>query len=140
MLIAIDLETTGLHTLFDEIIEIGCIAFDPQTGEEIKRFSSLVRPSKPIPQAVQDITGISDMMVTWAPSWEDIRAEVIQFLDDTPLVAHNANFDVGFLRAKWVALNNTMIFDTFFLANILHAQFDNLKLSSLTTYYNIDHF
>ena len=95
--VAFDLETTGLSSLTDTIIEIGAVLF--KQGREIDRFQTFVAPHRKLEQKIVDLTGITDAMLVGAPSIEEVLPKFLEFVDGRPLVAHNADFDVGFIRA-----------------------------------------
>ena len=90
-----DLETTGLSPLFDKILEIGAVKVS--ADGTISNFQELVNPGVPIPHHNSLIHGITDSTVANAPSLKEVLPEFLNFLDDTPLMAHNAKFDTGFL-------------------------------------------
>ena len=91
-----DLETTGISFRTEKITEIGIMKV--RNGEVIDQYSSFVNPEKPIPMKVQEITNITDEMVKDAPTIEEILPKILEFFGDSVLVAHNADFDTGFLR------------------------------------------
>lgn len=95
--IVFDIETTGLSYTNDRITEIGALLV--QGGEVKETFSSFVNPHMPIPEKIVKLTGISDDMVADAPDETDVIKQFLDFADDRMLVAHNANFDVSFIRA-----------------------------------------
>ena len=95
--IVFDFETTGLSRTNDEIVEIGAILFDSNHMERA-RYSKLVKPSKPIPAAASAVNGITDSMVADAPSIADVLPRFLEFIGSYPLIAHNADFDIAFLR------------------------------------------
>lgn len=97
--IVFDLETTGLSRTDDKIIEIAAIKFDEQM-QEIDRFSTLVNPGISIPPQASAINHITDAMVQDAPRIYDdcVLPEFLSFVSNFPLIAHNAEFDIGFLR------------------------------------------
>jgi DNA polymerase III subunit epsilon len=102
MYAVIDLETTGGSATKDRITEIAVVIHD---GERIlKEFSTLVNPERPIPSYITDITGISDSMVAKAPRFYEIAKEVVELTDGCIFVAHNVNFDYGFLREEFSRL------------------------------------
>lgn len=93
--VAVDVETTGLDPARDEIIEVGlCRIENGAVGES---FSSLVRPSGPVPPNVKRLTGIDDGLLQKAPLWQEIAARVASFIGSAPLIGHNVAFDAGFL-------------------------------------------
>jgi DNA polymerase-3 subunit epsilon len=97
--IVFDLETTGLSPHDCEIIEIGAIKVNRDSGEHIT-FQALVKPSILIPSKITHITGITQKMIN--KDGEDIKAVIPEFLDfigDLRLVAYNARFDMGFINA-----------------------------------------
>ena len=94
--IALDFETTGLQVESDRIIEVAAILF--QGGEPTKRFTSLVNPGIPIPELIEEITGITNSMVVDAPQEKDVVDEFFAFLGNLPIVAHNTPFDLSFLQ------------------------------------------
>jgi len=96
--VVFDLETTGFSPVNDRIIEIGAVKV--KNGEVIDRFSTFVNPRIPIPFEIEQLTGITDNMVISAESIDEILPKFISFIgdDDTVMVAHNANFDMSFIR------------------------------------------
>ena len=92
----VDLETTGTRPKGDRITEIAIIRVEH--GEEVARWSSLVDPEVPIPEYIKSLTGIDDAMVRSAPAFGQLLDDVQDLFKDATLVAHNANFDAGFLR------------------------------------------
>ncbi|MBE9373149.1 DEDD exonuclease domain-containing protein [Saccharopolyspora sp. HNM0983] len=95
--VVVDLETTGGDREQDRITEIGAVKM--RGGEILGEFGTLVDPGCPIPPAVVSITGITEAMVTGAPSLDTVLPAFLEFCRGTVLVAHNASFDTGFLRA-----------------------------------------
>jgi DNA polymerase III subunit epsilon len=95
--VVLDLETTGLRPGRDRITEIGAVKV--RGGEVLGELRTFVHPGRPIPPAITAVTGITDAMVRDAPGIEVLLPTLLAFLDDAVLVAHNARFDVAFLRA-----------------------------------------
>ncbi len=95
--VVVDLETTGGSAGEDEITEIGAVKV--QAGAVLGEFQTLVNPGGPIPAFISVLTGITDAMVTGAPRLGSAMAAFLEFAHGTVLVAHNARFDVAFLRA-----------------------------------------
>ena len=97
----VDLETTGTTPQSDRITEIGIVLVDEHGQRE---WSSLVNPGRPIPPAIQSLTGISNAMVAQAPPFEALAGEIAARLEGCLFIAHNARFDYGFLRQEFQRL------------------------------------
>ena len=125
----LDLETTGLSFRTEKITEVGIMKI--KDGEVIDEFSCFVNPEKPIPQKVVEVTNITDDMVKDAETIDKVFPKILEFVGDSILVAHNADFDIGFLKynAKELGytLDNTYI-DTLRLAKDLFPDFKKYKL------------
>lgn len=94
--VVVDLETTGAKAPPSRIMEVG--AYRVSRGRIVAEFNSLVNPEIPIPPFIVRLTGITDSMVKSAPLFADIAPAWLDFLGDSVLVAHNAQFDVRFLN------------------------------------------
>ncbi len=114
--VSIDLETTGLQSESDNIIEIAAVKF--RGAEEIARFQTFVATNRPIPYRVQRLTGITSADLQDAPHFEAIAPALRAFLGKAPLVGHSVPFDAAFLRRRGLAQENPLI-DTFELATVL---------------------
>lgn len=115
--VALDLETTGLNTDRDAIIEIGAVKFSDD--QVLDTWSSLVNPHRLIPYKIEQLTGITSQEVSQAPAMESLLAPLRRFVGRYPLVGHNiVNFDLKILRRHGLFLDNSSI-DTFELAGIL---------------------
>lgn len=95
-IVAFDIETTGLDPKRDRLTEIGAVILE--NGEVKERFQTFANPGVPIPDEIIRLTGITDLMVREAPSQEEAIRAFLSFAGDLPLAAHNADFDMGFLR------------------------------------------
>ena len=122
--IAFDLETTGLNPSDSFIIEFGGVRF--VNGQPQDRLSILIQPPIPIPQNITELTGIDNQAVADAPALEDVAQEIINFLGDLPLVAHNINFDAPFLQ-----YHIQEVFSNYNLSNPLY---DSLLLAKMVRY------
>lgn len=125
----LDLETTGLSFRTEKITEVGIMKI--KNGEVLDEFSCFVNPEKPIPQRVVEVTNITDDMVKDAETIDKVFPKILEFVGDSVLVAHNADFDIGFLKynAKELgySLENTYI-DTLRLAKDLFPDYKKYKL------------
>ncbi len=136
--VVFDIETTGLKSGSDRITEIGAVKVSG--GEVTGRWSAFVNPGMPIPEKIVSLTGITDEMVADAPSIEEILPEFLAFCQGAVLVAHNAQFDTGFIKydAKRLGLNyNFASLDTMTLARALYPELKNHRLDTLTKYHNV---
>ncbi len=95
--VVFDIETTGLSVALDRITEIGAVVVE--NGECKEVFSTFVNPKMKIPERITELTGITDAMVANAPDEETALKMFFDYAKDSVLVAHNANFDCGFMRA-----------------------------------------
>lgn len=124
-----DLETTGISHITEKITEIGIIKI--KNGEIIDTFETFVNPEKPIPEEVVNVTHITDDMVKDSPTIDKIMPKVLEFMGDSVLVAHNADFDIGYMKYNCEQLglpfNNTHI-DTLRLAKAIFPEFSRYKL------------
>ena len=102
-LIFLDLETTGMSAAEERITEIGLV--EVVEGEFVGSWSQLVNPQKRIPPFIQSLTGITDEMVEDAPTFAQLAPDLFARLQDKILVAHNARFDYGFLKAEFARLD-----------------------------------
>ena len=127
--VVLDIETTGLSFQTEKITELGAVKI--KNGEIIEEFESFVNPEKPIPEKIVEITHITDEMVKDAGTIEEVLPKFLEFLGDAVLVAHNANFDIGFIRhfaeKLGYKLDNTYI-DTLSLSKQVFPDFKKYKL------------
>ncbi len=137
--VAFDIETTGLDGNSCEIIEIAAVLV--MGGEIAKQFSTLVRPKGKIPINIQHITGISPDMVEDAPDEPEALGQFIEFIGDSPIIAHNIEFDIGFIRARLMAweLDNIFnpLYDSLSMSRVLYPRLVNHKLDTLARFFGI---
>ncbi len=140
--VVVDLETTGGAAGADAITEIGAVRVCG--GEVLGRFQTLVDPQRGITPFVSVLTGITDAMVVGAPTIEQVLPAFLEFAAGAVLVAHNAPFDVGFLRAACVATGRAWpgppIVDTAVLARrvLTRDEVPNCKLGTLAAFFRAD--
>ncbi len=142
--IVLDLETTGASpTTGCAITEIGAIAI--RGGEILEEFSSFVNPQVALPEYIVNLTGITDEMLIDAPLINEVFPDFIEFIDrheHVHLVAHNAPFDIGFLKAAATQLSHIWpkyeVIDTVKLARrvIERSEIENYKLGTLSQFFN----
>lgn len=138
--VVFDTETTGFYAGSDQMIEIGAVKI--QNGEIIDRFDELIDPHRPLPSKITELTFITDEMLKGKDNEENVTKRFLDWVGDLPMVAHNAKFDISFMKAAMNKYNlgefqNTVV-DTMSLARILNPEWANHKLQTLTRKYNIE--
>jgi len=136
--VVFDIETTGLSPNTEAITEIGAVKVS--NGVITDTFNELVNPGKPIPPKIVELTGITDTMVSTCPYISEILPKFFEFVGDSVLVAHNANFDTSFIKkaAKDLGLNyNYSCVDTLELSRSIVEGVKNYKLDTLTKHFNV---
>ncbi len=128
ILVSLDLETTGLSSEEDAIIEIGAIKF--RGGEQIETFDSLVNPHRPLSYRICALTGISQAELDVAPEFSAVRERLADFIGNHPIVGQNIGFDLDFLRAQGFSFPNT-IHDILEVASVLMPQMPDYTLGTL---------
>jgi ATP-dependent DNA helicase DinG len=132
----LDLETTGLQPERDKIIEIAALSMDENGGKQI--FHHLLNPEVPLPPHITRLTGITGEMIRTAPTMADIKKDLLEFLGQKVIVAHNAAFDLGFLeKALGFPLPNLYI-DTVELAKLLLPHTPSYSLRNLVRTYQLN--
>lgn len=136
--VVFDLETTGFSPVKNRIIEIGAVKVENM--EIVDRFSTFVNPQVPIPFEIEQLTSINDGMVIDAPLIEDILPKFMEFCQGSVMVAHNADFDMSFIRAncknQGLECEKTVI-DTVALARALLPNLNRFKLDTVAKALNI---
>ncbi len=99
MYAVVDVETTGGRATHDRITEIAIVRV--QGGKVVDRFAQLVNPQRHIPSFISRLTGISNAMVATAPTFAEVAEALLQRLQGCIFVAHNAKFDVGFVKQEF---------------------------------------
>ncbi len=134
----LDIETTGLSAQTDKITEFGIMKI--KNGEVIDTFECFVNPEKPIPPKVVEVTHITDDMVKDAEPIDKVMPKVIEFCEGSVIVAHNANFDVGFIRHNAKRLDiefNNPYIDTVALAKMVFPDLKKFKLGVIADHLKI---
>ena len=128
----LDLETTGFSAKTEKITEVGIMKV--KNGEVIDEFSCFVNPEKHIPERVTEVTNITDEMVKDAKTIKQVFPEILDFIKDSVLVAHNAPFDMGFLKQNAKVLGYEFDYtyiDTLSLAKDLFPDYKKYKLGKI---------
>ena len=118
--VVFDIETTGFSPVKNNIIEIGAVKV--QNGQITERYSTFVNPREPIPYRITQLTSITDHDVMDAPGIEEVLPAFLEFSKDCVMVAHNASFDMSFIKenaARQNLLREFTIVDTVGVARIL---------------------
>lgn len=136
--VSVDLETTGLASKLDKIIEIGAVRV--RDGQIVGSFSAFVNPGRVLPEHIKELTGISQEQVDTAETMEKVLPAFLEFAGDVPLVGHRISFDYAFL--KRAAVNQRLDFersgvDTLKLSRQFLAELPSRKLSALCEHFNI---
>ena len=128
--VAFDLETTGLSSLHDTIIEIGAAIM--KGNEVLSTFQTFVDPHRPLQPKIVDLTGINDQMLAGQPDISEALPKFLEYVGDRPLCAHNADFDIGFVTAACEKLGlpfHPTYVDTLILAQNLMPELGKYKLN-----------
>lgn len=137
-LVIFDFETTGLDSLRDRIIEIGAIKFE--NGKRVADFSTLIKPDVPVSETITKITGITESMLVDQPSIDAILPGFLDFIDRSILVAHNAEFDMAFLKAACLRQGYQVewpCFCTLKLARQLLPELESKNLDTLAQHFGL---
>lgn len=131
--VVFDLETFGLNSHKNEIIEIGAIKL--KGTRIVDTFSSFVNPNKIIPKRISELTHITQDMVDNAPTIEDVLPKFLEFTKDAVMVAHNSAFDMGFIRRdakKYMGIDyKPPVIDTLQMARDLYPDLKGYNLDRL---------
>jgi ATP-dependent DNA helicase DinG len=128
VIVAIDIETTGLDPQNDAITEIGAVCFNGHRIES--EWSTLVNPGRPIPPFVTQLTGITNEMVRAAPPIKAVIQDLANFVGNAPVLGHNIAFDLSFLRRHNILRLNDAL-DTYELAAVLLPTASRYNLGAL---------
>ena len=134
--VAIDVETTGLSPVYNELIEVSAIKYE--NAKKKDTFSTLIKPKREISITITNITGITNEMVKDAPYVEEIMPNLIKFIGDYPIVAHNANFDYSFLQNNSNrSFSKNKVIDTVAISRKMLPNLPNHKLNTVSRYIGI---
>ena len=134
-----DVETTGLSSVYDTIIEIGAVKM--KNGEVLERFDKFINPHHPLSEQTINLTSITDEMVSAADDEAVVIKQFQDFYGDRPLCGHNVQFDVGFvnaaLRRAGLSEITQPVVDTLEVSRLLHPEQNRHTLDSLAKKYNV---
>ena len=136
--IALDLETTGIGAKKEKITEIGMAKVIE--GQIVSMYHTMVNPYRPIPEKIVQLTGIDDSMVQDAPGMEEILDQVLDFIEDLPILGHQISFDYGFLVQAAVNQNRVLDregIDTLKLCRLLMPAEEKKNLGAACRYFGI---
>ena len=136
--VVFDLETTGFSPSKNQIIEIGAVKV--VNGSITERFSTFVNPKVPIPFEIEQLTSINDDMVLDAPTIDEILPKFMGFCQDAVMVAHNADFDMSFIKHNCSALGldcEKTVLDTVALSRVLLPALNRFKLDTVAKALNV---
>ncbi len=140
-IVVFDIETTGLSNRTCKIIEIGAVKI--KGGEIIDRMDIFCDPEEHISEEITNLTSITDEMVAGAPKEREAVERFLEFAGDSMLVAHNANFDIGFIRVAAqrhsLPFENTFL-DTVGLSKYVNPELKNHKLDTIVNHYKLGDF
>ena len=139
--VVFDIETTGLSPITCKITEIGAVRV--KNDEILAVFNTFVDPEMPIPEEITTLTGITDDMVAGAPKTEEAIKMFLDFIGDRMLVAHNASFDISFIRKAAqdyeLAFNNPYL-DTVSMSRFVNPDLKKHKLDAIAEYFGLGDF
>ena len=134
-----DVETTGLSSVYDTIIEFGAVKM--KNGEVLERFDKFINPHHPLSEQTINLTSITDEMVSAADDEDVVIKQFQDFYGDRPLCGHNVQFDVGFvnaaLRRAGLSEITQPVVDTLEVSRLLHPEQNRHTLDSLAKKYNV---
>ena len=139
--VLVDIETTGLSPINDEIIEIGAIKV--KENKIVDEYNELIKINRRLSPFITNLTGITDAMLKNGKLPNVVFKEFVDFIEDDVIIGHNVNFDYGFLCDKCKKyinynLENERI-DTMYLAKKLVPNSINYKLGTLAKYFNVSY-
>ncbi len=147
--VALDVETTGLDPSVHRVIEVAAVRFRPDGAGGFVRAEqlvTLVNPGEPVPERITELTGITTDMLAGAPPAFTAMQQLAEFLGSSPVVAHNAFFDLAFLRYEGFRTPqatdprikfNPPLIDTLALARVFWPELENHKLNTIAVHLQI---
>ena len=138
--IVFDVETTGLSSRYDKIIELAAVKV--HKGEIIDRYESFINPHEPLSEVIKNLTGITDQMLENEREFEEVIPEFRDWVGDGIYVAHNAMFDMGFIDTAYTKLgfgpSENPVIDTLEITKVLNKSLKRHNLAALAKHYNVE--
>lgn len=138
--VVFDIETSGLNSVHDKIIEIGAVKYI--NNKKVDEFNYLINPSIPLPKIITTVTGITNYDLIGKPTIEEVLPKFLDFIKGYTVIGHNVSFDISFINqnAKHLHLNelDNNVIDTLFLSRINIYDIKNHKLETLKEYLNLN--
>lgn len=126
----VDVETTGGSPFFNRVIEIGLLRVEK--GEVVERYQTLVNPEMEIPEFITKMTGITQEQADAAPRFEDLAEDILSKFEDAIFVAHNSQFDYGFLKEEFRRLDLAFSMPQLCTVRLSRALYKDFKHHNLT--------
>ena len=136
--IVVDVETTGLNPVTDQIIEISAIKV--LDGKTVETYEQLIHPGISIESPIVELVGITDEMVKDAPGMSEVIGEFLEFTEELPIMGHNLLFDYSFLKTAAVRYGKTFGkagVDTLAIARKYLTELESRRLDALCSYFGI---
>ena len=137
-IVVFDFETTGLDTTLDRIIEIGAIKY--RNHQEIDSWTQLINPGMNLTETAANITGISNEMLADQPFISEVLDDFLQFIEGSILCAHNAEFDMAFLKSACQKAGYQLVwpcFCTLRMARVLIPELPSKNLDTLAKHFEL---
>lgn len=139
--VVFDFETTGLYPIFNELIEFGAVKI--KNGRIVDKLQFFIKPSRPIPSHITEITNITDNDVKDGISEKEAVVKILDYIGNSTLVAHNAGFDLSFLNEKLNKNNlpsvKNPVIDTMIVARILLPEGRRFNLETFAKKFGVDY-
>jgi DNA polymerase-3 subunit epsilon len=126
----VDVETTGGSPFFNRVIELGLLRVEK--GEVVEEYQTLLNPDMPIPEFITNMTGISDAAVAKAPRFEEVADDILSKFEGNIFVAHNSQFDYGFLKEEFRRLGYGFVLPQLCTVRLSRALYKEYKHHNLT--------
>lgn len=133
----VDLETTGLSSFDDSIIEIGILRV--RQGKVIEKYSQLINPKRTISAFITKLTGITNEMVKDQPTLDQVKNEVFHFIGEDVILGHNTSFDLGFLANQFDFDITNGYMDTLRLSRKVFPELSHHRLTDMVAYLHLSH-